>query len=106
MLSRVGLVLADCHSSAAVVEQEYRIASQRIRVIWDCVDLQRFSPAPRRWDLLESLGVPVGDNYRYLLTLGRIAQRTQYKGYDRLLDVLGTLREHNNIILLVAGDGD
>jgi phosphatidylinositol alpha-1,6-mannosyltransferase len=100
------MVLADCHFSADFVRQEYGINGDRVRVIWDCVDLDRFRPQEGRRDVLRSFGVPVAENSRYLLTLGRIEWKSQYKGYDRLLDVLGSIREHENFIFLFAGDGD
>jgi phosphatidylinositol alpha-1,6-mannosyltransferase len=106
LLRRMSAILSDCHFSAEFVRRDYGIDPARISVIWDCVDLKRFYPSGRGTDLLRSFGVPVGNEYRYLLTLGRTEKRSRYKGYDRLLDALASLRDDPEIILLVAGDGD
>jgi phosphatidylinositol alpha-1,6-mannosyltransferase len=100
------MVLADCHFSADFVREQYGINGDRVRVVWDCVDLDRFRPHEGGRDVLRSFGVPVTESTRYLLTLGRIERKSQYKGYDRLLDVLGSIREHQDIIFIFAGEGD
>jgi phosphatidylinositol alpha-1,6-mannosyltransferase len=106
LLRRMSVILSDCYFSAELVERDYRVDPARISVIWDCVDLSRFYPSGRRTELLCAFGVPTGGKYRYLLSLGRTEKRSRYKGYDRLLDALASLREHPEIILLIAGDGD
>jgi phosphatidyl-myo-inositol dimannoside synthase len=98
-------VVSDCHFSRGFVIDDYGIKPDRIRVIWDCVDLSRFNPQPRRADLLERFGIPTGPDFRYVLTLGRMEEVTRYKGYDRLLEALATFRENPNVIGIFAGDG-
>jgi phosphatidylinositol alpha-1,6-mannosyltransferase len=106
LLPRMSLVLSDCHFSAELVEREYGVDPAKIGVVWDCVDLKRFYPDERRVELLHGFGVPVGAKYRYLLTLGRLATQSRYKGYDRLLDAFASLPERRELVLLIAGDGD
>lgn len=105
-LPKPDLIVSDCHFSAKFVEQHYGIPPEHLRVVWDCVDTKRFQPKPRRDDLLRAFGVPVGSEYRYILTLGRISTWSHHKGYDRLLDVMRTLQEYPCIIALFAGDGN
>jgi phosphatidylinositol alpha-1,6-mannosyltransferase len=105
LLSRADAVVSDCHFSRKFVVDDYKIKPERIRVIWDCVDLSRFHPQPRRFDLLEQFGIPSGPAFRYVLTLGRMEVATRYKGYDRLLDALATFKENPNVIAIFAGDG-
>jgi phosphatidylinositol alpha-1,6-mannosyltransferase len=98
-------VVSDCHFSSDFVVDDYGIKPERVHVIWDCVDLARFNPLPRRTDLLEQFGIPSGPDFRYVLTLGRMEAVTRYKGYDRLLDALATFKENPNVIGIFAGDG-
>jgi len=105
LLSGADAVVSDCHFSGKFVVDDYGIKPDRVRVIWDCVDLSRFHPQPRRTDLLEQFGIPSGPNFRYVLTLGRMEEATRYKGYDRLLDALAAFKENPNVIGIFAGDG-
>ena len=106
LLSGADAVVSDSHFSRNYVVDEYGIKPERVRVMWDCVDLSRFQPQPRRTDLLQRFGIPSGPDFRYVLTLGRMEQATRYKGYDRLLDALATFKENPNVIGIFAGDGD
>jgi len=106
MLPRADLVVSDCHFTNDFIASDYRIASSRLGVVWDCVDLERFEPRPRRSDLIERYGLPHGGNARYVMTLGRIEARSRYKGYDRLLDAFKALRGAHDLALIYAGVGD
>jgi len=105
LLRGANAVVSDCHFSRDFVVDDYKIKPDRVRVIWDCVDLSRFRPQPRRTDLLEQFGIPAGPGFRYVLTLGRMEPVTRYKGYDRLLDALAAFKENPNVIGIFAGDG-
>ena len=105
LLSRADAVVSDCHFSGKFVVDDYGIKPERVRVIWDCVDLSRFRPDSRRTDLLDQFGIPSGPGFRYILTLGRMEVATRYKGYDRLLDALAAFKEDPNVIGIFAGDG-
>ena len=106
LLGRAKMLVSDCHFSAEFLAREYPIAPKRLRVVWDCVDLSRFRPEQRCLAIMQLFGIPNDVGYRYVLTLGRMERRSRYKGYDRLLDALGALREHKNLIFMFAGDGD
>ena len=105
MLPRANLVVADCHFSREFVISDYRLSPEQVLVIWDCVDLEVFRPAERCQLLLGKFDIPTGPSLRYVLTLGRIERRTQYKGYDRLLDALARLNDPEAVVLF-AGDGN
>jgi len=106
MLPRADLVVSDCEFTADFIASSYHVPPSRLGVVWDCVDLRRFEPRPRNLDLFRQFRIPLGCEYRYVMTLGRIEARSRYKGYDRLLDAVGALRSHPRIILLFAGTGD
>jgi phosphatidylinositol alpha-1,6-mannosyltransferase len=105
-LRRADLIVSDCYFSAEFVESQYALDRERICVVHDCVDTERFRPAPRNPELLKSFGIPNGGDHRYIMTFGRIETRSQYKGYDRLLDALISLKGDERVIGLFAGDGD
>ena len=106
MLPRADLVLSDCHFTNDFVAGDYGIAANRLGVVWDCVDLDRFGPRPRRSDLIERYALPHGAGTRYVMTLGRIEARSRYKGYDRLLDAFKELGDSRDLVLIYAGTGD
>lgn len=104
-LPQTDLVISDCHFTAEYAVRCYDIDRRKLEIIWDCVDIRRFKPGPRRYDILRRFGVPIGDEYRYIMTLGRIDRPSRYKGYDRLIDAMAALRD-TTFITLFAGDGD
>lgn len=105
-LPRTTHVISDCHFSADYAQKSCGLNPARLSIIWDCVDVERFAPRPRRLDLLARYGVPAGPERRYLMTLGRLGRGALHKGYDRLLDAMATWRGDDRMILLIAGDGD
>ena len=73
-------------------------------VIPDCIDLDAYSPGPKRDDLLGRYGL---HDRTILLTLGRLSSEEQYKGHDEILEVLPDLADEiPDIAYLVCGDGD
>jgi glycosyltransferase involved in cell wall biosynthesis len=73
-------------------------------VVPDCIDLNAYSPGPKRDALLERHGLR---NRTILLTLGRLSSDEQYKGHDEVLEVLpGLAEEVPDVAYLVCGDGD
>lgn len=105
-LSRMDHIIADCHATADhVVDQAMH--PDVPTVIWDCADLDRFSPGPMPHHLLERYGLPDLNHHRVVLTLGRLAVAARHKGYDRLLDIwAGVSARVPNAHLVIAGRGD
>lgn len=99
------LVVSDCHNSA-----DYALAHGLVAappsVVWDCVDLARFSPGPTAGDeaRLGRYGVTRTPGRFRLVFLGRLHVSTRYKGTERLVDLLGRLPE--SVEAVFAGDGD
>lgn len=76
----------------------------RIHLIPEAVDLQRFRPMPRPVDLEERLGVR---GKKVLLTVGRMLRAESYKGHDVVLRAMRELlRARNDISYVVVGGGD
>jgi glycosyltransferase involved in cell wall biosynthesis len=80
------------------------LRAEQGRVVPDCIDLNAYSPGPKRDALLERYGLR---GRTILLTLGRLASDEQYKGHDEILEVLPELAEEiPDVAYLVCGDGD
>ncbi|MCS3657950.1 glycosyltransferase involved in cell wall biosynthesis [Salinibacter ruber] len=73
-------------------------------VIPDCIDLDAYSPGPKREELLDRYNL---HDRTILLTLGRLSSDEQYKGHDEILEVLPDLADEiPDVAYLVCGDGD
>jgi phosphatidyl-myo-inositol dimannoside synthase len=75
----------------------------RVRVLPNTVE-ERFSPGPKREDLLARFAL---EGKKVLLTVGRLSAQEQYKGHDRVICALPELlTRHPEVCYLVVGDGD
>lgn len=80
------------------------LADARGFVLPNAVDLSRFTPGPKRADLLERYRLK---GKKVLMTLGRLSRRERLKGIDEVLNVLPRLaNEVSNIAYLIVGEGD
>lgn len=80
------------------------LPAERVDLLTNTIDLDRFSPGPRPDDLARRYGV---DGKRLLLTVGRLAACDRYKGQDRVIRLLRALdRQVGPIHYIIAGDGD
>lgn len=105
-MRRMNRIMADCHfTSSYVVEESMHVA--RPDVIWDCVDLDRFTPAECPSETLRKYGLPDKRACFVIMSLGRLSVRAAHKGYDRLLRVFASLApEVPQARLVIAGKGD
>jgi len=106
-LRHVDHVVSDCHFTARYVEDEGLRSRDSIDVVWDCVDLERFSPGSPRPDVLTRYGIPDPNTGKNLVTLGRLSQSAAHKGYDRLLAAFARVAARvPELRLIYAGRGD
>ena len=81
-----------------------RRPAERVVVLPNTIDLDRFHPAPRPATLEAHFGVA---GKHVLLTIGRLASIDRYKGQDRVLRLLTKLNSNGNAVhYIIAGDGD
>ncbi|MER8548323.1 glycosyltransferase family 4 protein [Mesorhizobium sp. M1169] len=100
------LIIADCHATADYVIS-HRMHSKEPKVIWDCVDLERFQPGPRDPILVERYGLPNPKFHRIVMSLGRLAKGAAHKGFDRLIESFAAVRAQvPEARLVIAGKGD
>jgi phosphatidylinositol alpha-1,6-mannosyltransferase len=70
------------------------------------VETARFTPGTPSEEVGQRYGSPDPRSHINLLTLGRMSRKSQTKGYDRLLEVFGKLRELESLRLIYGGGGD
>jgi asparagine synthase (glutamine-hydrolysing) len=76
----------------------------KIAIVPNSFDRQLFWPGDKPQYLIDRYGL---GGRTVLLTMGRLAGRERYKGFDEVLDVVPSLREKiDNVSYLIVGDGD
>ncbi len=103
----VEYIVSDCHATADYLWGESFLAGKNIEVVWDCVDLGKFFPGPSSKEVLAKYRIPDPASGLNLMTLGRLAKNSTYKGYLRLLEVFArAVREIPSLRLVYGGGGD
>jgi phosphatidyl-myo-inositol dimannoside synthase len=99
-------IIADCHFTARYVEAAGHRTKGSTAVVWDCVDLTKFSPGSPSRAVLSKYGIPDPTTGFNLLTLGRMSPDAAHKGYERLLEVFSRLAAREpSLRLIYAGRG-
>jgi len=99
--TRATRCIALSHAFAAVLEESYGVAADRIRVIPGGVDVDRFSVTGSREDARRLLGWPT--DRPIVLAVRRLARRM---GLDMLVSAARAVRERvPEVLLLIAGRG-
>ncbi len=104
-LPQVSQFVAVSHFTANYLRDTLRIPADRISVVWHPVDAERFAPRETAAEVLPRYGVPCRPDVCYLMTLGRISVASRHNGYDRMLDVMRSIRR-DDMAYLIVGDGD
>lgn len=80
-----------------------KLPEDRVFILPNCVDPERFTPGPKSPELVSRYKL---ENARVLMTLGRLESEERYKGFDEVLEALPDLSERfPNIKYLIVGDG-
>jgi phosphatidyl-myo-inositol dimannoside synthase len=106
---KVDYVVSDCHFTANYIEDEGFRRKDSTEVIWDCVDLDKFTPrlSDDNNKFFKNYNLPNPKDNPWILTLGRLSFAAAHKGYERLLEVFSKVAEkHEKSILVFAGKGD
>jgi phosphatidylinositol alpha-1,6-mannosyltransferase len=103
-LGAADAVIADCHNSAdqAVARKLVRV---RPAVVWDCVELERYTAGPAAPEALARYGLEARPRRLRVLFLGRLERNARYKGPARLLRLLADLPAQR-FEAVIAGKGD
>lgn len=106
-LGKMEYIISDCHFTAEYLKDNSSRLPETIGVIWDCVDIGRFSPGPPEKMVLEKYGIPDPDQFFNILTLGRLSVGASHKGYERLLHTFTRVSSQvPKARLIIAGSGD
>lgn len=97
-------LVSDCHFTARYIENKAGSFRGRVAVMWDCVDVERFSPGHPDPLVRARYAIPDPVTGFNILTLGRLSTQAGYKGYERLLELFTRLPP--NAHLIYAGGGD
>lgn len=104
-LRKTQVVMSDCHATADYIEAQGWRESGGVPVIWDCADLDRFTPGECPVSVRERYGIPLTGFV--ILTLGRLSRAAAHKGYERLLEVFARVAPCvPDAVLVFAGRGD
>ena len=105
---KVTHIISDCHFTANFSVNEGFRENNSVNVIWDCVDLEKFSPE-NKYDshFFKKYNLPNPKKNPWILTLGRLSFSASHKGYERLLEVFSEIiNVDKNAVLIFAGKGD
>ncbi len=103
LASTVDHLIAVSHFSAAKFAAWSKIATNKIFILPNCVDLARFQPRER--NRLLSDRYKLGTR-RVIMTMGRLSSEERYKGFDEVIEVLPQLLLRiPNLKYLIVGDG-
>lgn len=104
LLPRVNLIAAVSRYTIDRMRAWTGLPQSRFRLLPNCVDLDRVAPRPRNAALAQRLGL---EGRRVLLTVGRLAGRERFKGFDEVMEALTELqRERADFVYVIVGDGD
>ncbi len=93
---RAQIVYSVSEFSRNELVQRYGLAKEKISVVWNAADLDRFHPGPEGRELVEALGLTPGE---YLLTVGRLEPR---KNHHRLLEAYARLPQPRPKLAIVG----
>lgn len=80
-----------------------KVSKERVFILPNSVSLQKFTPGPKPLELLARHHL---QDYRILLTIGRLESEARLKGFDQVLEVLPRLTARfPNLKYLIVGDG-
>src|SRR5262249_25146043 len=80
-----------------------RVPVERVFILPNCVDLNRFQPQERDVTLVDRYGIC---SSKVILTVGRLASDERFKGFDQVIEAMPQLLERfRSLKYLIVGDG-
>ncbi len=81
-----------------------QVSSERCRLLPNAIDLKKYGEDEKSLELMKKYGLA---GKAVLMTLGRMSSEEQYKGFDKVLELLPELKKKiPKIVYVIAGDGD
>jgi phosphatidylinositol alpha-1,6-mannosyltransferase len=101
VLGAAEFVIANSRNTHRILQKNWNLAENRIRLLHPGVDCERFVPATR--EPARRTGLGWGDR-RVVLTVGRLQKR---KGHDMMIAALPAIRKQvPDILYAIVGDGE
>ena len=92
-------IIGDCNFILQYIQKHFDYPQERMYLLYDAVDTQRFKPQPTNNELMKKYNIP---NNKFLIgTIGRLARN---KGHEIIIKTLKELPE--NIIYIIVGGGN
>jgi phosphatidyl-myo-inositol dimannoside synthase len=89
--------------SAERFSQWSKLPLDRAFILPNCVDLGRFKPGLRSWELVNRYQL---DSSKVILTVGRMASKERYKGFDEVIEIMPRLLQRfPTLRYMIVGDG-
>jgi glycosyltransferase involved in cell wall biosynthesis len=102
-VSKVDSVISVSQLSATRFISWSGLSSDKVFVLPNCVDLNRFKPEPRDSILAKRYGMESSD---VIMTMGRLESKERHKGFDEVIAVMPRLlTRFPNLKYLIVGDG-
>lgn len=99
----VDTVVSVSRHSAERFTRWSKVPMDRVFILPNCVDLNRFQPRDRDSMLVERYGL---QSNKVIMTMGRLASQERYKGFDEVIEILPELLKRlPTIKYLIVGDG-
>jgi len=101
ILTHAEYVVANSHNTAHILQSQWAVPPDRIRLLHPGVDVERFVPGAYDLEVRGTLG---WGNRPVVLTVGRLQER---KGHDTLIQSLSQIREvFPDVLYCIIGDGE
>jgi glycosyltransferase involved in cell wall biosynthesis len=85
--------------------REHPLSPERVRVLPDTFEEDRFQPGPASPELRRRYRLPA--DAKVIFSVGRLASTERYKGFDRVITALPEIAKHHPPVhYLIAGRGD
>lgn len=104
-LGHCNTIVADCHFTAEWAQKNLGIKSGKTRVIWDCVDIEKFQPGPPNPEIARKYGIPISSGRVRLMTIGRLESEQMHKGYHRIIQTVSEIKEILPVEYIIGGAG-
>ena len=104
-LKHADKILAVSNYTRERLLQEQDLNPERVSLLYNTFNSDRFSIKPKPNYLLERYGLK--PNQPVILTVNRLASQESYRGYDRLIEALPQIRQHiPDVRYIIVGKGD
>ncbi len=93
-------IVGDCNFILRYCKNNLRIDEDKLYLLYDCVDIERFRPSPKNFQLMKTYKIP--EDKFTVITVARVD--SMYKGHELVIKALERLPE--DIVYVIIGGGE